>query len=278
MKNETGFFEGRETKKLFYQYWLPDTEEIKAYIIAVHGFGTHSDRFKIPAEYLTDKGYAIYAFDLRGHWRNILNIPGHIESMDHLQKDIVLFMDIVKQASGNKKIFLMGHSFGGLICLMYAMNHPQLSGVLVASPLIDLSLSESLGKKMIKKMVKMATPTKTEPYNIDQKDLISDLKILKQFLADKNKTQVISAKTVIEMNNSLKWIINNAQELSCPVIFLQAGRDKFVDKQKTEKFFAKIKSKDKTYKEYDDFLHELLFEKKRAQVYQDIFIWLEKHK
>ena len=109
MKNVTGYFEGRDLRKLFYQYWLPEGE-IKAYIIAIHGWGTHSDRLKHPAEYLTDKGYAIYSFDLRGHWRSTEEYPGHFDDMDHLQKDIVLFSDVVKKDAGEKKIFLMGHT------------------------------------------------------------------------------------------------------------------------------------------------------------------------
>ena len=48
-------------------------------------------------------------------------------------------------------------------------------------------------------------------------------------------------------------------------------------KKRTKEFFEKIKSHDKTYMEYDGFLHELLNEKKRAQVFQDIFIFIEKH-
>jgi alpha-beta hydrolase superfamily lysophospholipase len=59
---------------------------------------------------------------------------------------------------------------------------------------------------------------------------------------------------------------------------MQAGNDKMVDKKKTKQFFDKIKStpEKKTYKEYDGFLHELWHERGRAQVYQDMFIWLEK--
>ena len=48
-------------------------------------------------------------------------------------------------------------------------------------------------------------------------------------------------------------------------------------KKKTKEFFEKVRSKDKTYREYDGFLHELWNEKGRAQVYQDMFVWLEKH-
>ena len=126
MKNETGYYEGRELKKLFYQCWLPDSGKIKAYIIGIHGWGTHSDRLKNVAENLTENGYAIYAFDLRGHWRNAGDMPGHIDSIDHILKDTLLFMDFIQKIAQDKKIFIMGHSFGGLISLIFAINHPKL--------------------------------------------------------------------------------------------------------------------------------------------------------
>lgn len=276
MKNETGYFEGRETTKLFYQYWLPESGNVKAYIVAIHGWGTHSDRLRLPAEYLTEKGYAIYTFDLRGHWRNAGDYLGHIVSMfDHVQKDIVLFMDIVKKDSGNKKIFLMGQGFGGLTALIYAINHPQLDGVIALSP--ELGLLEKLS--VSKKVGAMLVPTKTIKHEINQKILTSDLKILKQYFADKNKIDVISVESAAERATSMKWAMKNASKLSCNCLIMQAGNDKIVNKKKVKEFFEKIKnsSEKKIYKEYDGFLHELWHERGRAQVYQDMFIWLEKH-
>ena len=259
MKNETGYFKGREFKDLFYQYWLPDSGEIKAYIIAIHGWGAHSDRLKTPAEYLTEKGYAIYAFDLRGHWRNAGEIPGHIDSMDHIQKDTLLFMDFIRETAKDKKIFLMGHSFGGLVSLIFAINHPALSGVLVSSPLLGMFMkSKTLGK-------------------LDQNQLTSDLKLLRQYIADKHRIEVISAKSATEIDKFSKWAMENASKLLCPILVKQGGDDKIVDKVKTKQFFDQVRSKDKTYREYDGFLHELWNEKGRAQVYQDMYVWLEKH-
>ena len=280
MKNETGFFEGRELNKLFYQFWQPDSGEIKAYIIAFHGWGTHSDRLILPAEYLTEKGYAVYSFDLRGHWRNAGDIPGHIDSMDHLQKDTLLFMDVIREISQDKKIFLMGHSFGGLISLIFAINHPKLAGVLISSPLLGMFLKLSMGKKVIKSLSKTlakVSPNKILDYLIDQNQLTSDLKILRKHIADKNKTEVISAKSATEIDKFSKWAIENASKLLCPVLIMQSGDDKIVDKEKTKQFFELVNIKDKTYREYDGFLHELWNEKGRAQVYQDMYVWLEKH-
>ncbi len=275
MKNETGIFEGRDLRKLFYQYWLPEGE-IKAYIIGIHGWGTHSDRLKHPAEYLTEKGYAIYSFDLRGHWRSIEEYPGHFDDMDHLQKDIVLFTDVVKKDAKDKKIFLMGHDFGGLVSLMYAINRPDLPGVMVSSPLLGLLIKLSTAKKLAKSLSKFA-PTKTIDMPYNQNQLSSDLKILREHIKDKNKTEVISIKSAHEMTDSMKWVIENASKLFSPVLIMQAGNDKIADKAKTKEFFKNIKSEDKTYREYDGYLHELWNERGRAQVYQDMFVWLEKH-
>lgn len=280
MKNEMGYYEGRELKKLFYQCWLPDSGKIKAYIIAIHGWGTHSDRLKNVAENLTENGYAIYAFDLRGHWRNAGDMPGHIDSIDHILKDTLLFMDFIQKIAQDKKIFIMGHSFGGLISLIFAINHPKLPGVLVSSPLLGMFLKLSMGKKVIKsisKTISKLSPNKILDYIIDQNQLTSDLKILRQYIADKQKIEVMSAKSAIDIDDFSKWAMENASKLLCPIFLMQAGDDKIVDKEKAKQFFEQIRSKDKLFREYDGFLHELWNEKGRAQVYQDMYVWLEKH-
>ncbi|MFX0057521.1 MAG: alpha/beta hydrolase [Candidatus Hodarchaeota archaeon] len=279
MKNESGYFEGRELKNLFYQYWIPDND-IKAYIVAIHDLATHSDRLKSLAEFLTNEGYAVYAFDLRGHWRNAGEFPGHIDSLDHIQKDILLFMDVVRKDAGEKKVFLMGHSLGGLISIIYAINHPGLPSVVVSSPTLGLFLESLVDKKIAKKLagsVAKLAPNKLIKISIDQNQLTSDLKILRKQIADKNKLETITAKTLSEINSAMKWAINNASELICPILIQQSGNDKLVDKKKNEEFFNKVKSEDKAYREYDGLLHDLWNEKGRAQVFQDLYIWLEKH-
>lgn len=280
MIHQTGYFEGRETKKLFYQSWKSELEQVKAYIIAMHGWGTHSDRLIVPAEYLTDKGYNIFAFDIRGHWRNAGDSPGHIDSMDHIQKDIILFNDLIKEQAGEKKIFIIGHSFGGLISLIYAINHPSLDGVIVSSPLLklkmELSFAEKLGKKLAKPLSKLS-PTKMISMVIDQNLLTSDLKILRKHITDDKKLEQISLRSAAELENSMKWAMGNADKLLCPVFIMQAGNDNLVEKSASKEFHDKIRYNDKQYKEYPGFLHELWNEKGRAQVYRDMYIWLEKH-
>ncbi|MEJ2276279.1 MAG: lysophospholipase [Candidatus Lokiarchaeota archaeon] len=280
MKNRTEIFNGRGNRKLFYQYWIPDSGISKAIIITLHGWATHSDRLKNVADYFTEKGYGIYSFDLRGHWRNTGEIPGHIESLDNIQKDVVLFRDLIKKEYTDKQIFIMGHSFGGLISLIYAIQHPGIPGVLVSSPMLglslDLSVTQKVGKIFAGPFAKI-NPTKVIDMKIQQNLLTSDLRILREHIADKHKLEQITAKTYSEMKDAMKWAIDNASKLTCPLFIMQAGMEKVVDKIKTKEFFERVKGRDKSYKEYDGFLHELWNEKGRAQVFQGMFVWLEKH-
>jgi len=280
MINKKGYFEGRETKRLFYQYWIPDSGDIKAYIIALHSWGTHSDRIEVPAEYLTENGYAVYAFDIRGHWRNAGSNPGHIDSMDHIQKDIVLFIDLIKETSQDKNIFLIGQSFGGLVSLIFAINHPALPGVIVSSPLLRFSKNLSIGRRLGKKIagpISKISPNKTTDMKIEQNLLTSDIKLLRKFISDKKRIDIISLSSAAEIERSMKWTMENAVKLLCPILIMQSGKDKIVDKEVTKEFYENIKIEDKVYREYDGLLHDLWNEKNRAQVFQDMFIWLEKH-
>ena len=200
--------------------------------------------------------------------------------MDHIQKDIVLFIDLIKKSAKDKKIFIMGQAFGGLISLIFAINHPALSGVIASSPLLSYSkklfLSKRLGKKISGPISKIS-PNKTIDMVIEQNLLTSDIKILRKHISDDKKIEKISLISEAEMERSMKWTMENATNLLSPILIVQAGNDKIVDIGKNKEFFEKIKTKDKTYREYDGLLHELWNEKNRAQVFQDMFVWLEKH-
>jgi len=280
MKNETGYFEGFEQRKMFYQYWLPDSGEIRAYLIAMHGWATHSDRMAVPAKYFTEKGFAIYSFDLRGHWRNAGDLKGHVDSLNHIQQDIQNFFDLIKKEAGEKKVFLVGHSFGGALSLIYAIEHPEIPGVLVLSPELGLTLKLSLVQKIAKAifplLVKIA-PKAQVAIELVQEDLTSDPEILKEHIEDREKLVAITATTYGVMEKGMKYPLKNVNKLKVPCLIMQAGNDKLVDLEKTKEFYEKIEIEDKKFISYEGFLHELWNEKERDKVFKDMEEWLNNH-
>ena len=66
MDETTGTFTTKDDLELFTRTWTPEGEPKRGMLI-VHGMGEHSGRYEHVARFFVDRGYAVSAFDLRGH-------------------------------------------------------------------------------------------------------------------------------------------------------------------------------------------------------------------
>ena len=66
MNHRTDHFTTRDNLQLFAQHWEPDGTAT-ARVVIVHGIVEHSGRYAETAAALTLAGFAVSAFDLRGH-------------------------------------------------------------------------------------------------------------------------------------------------------------------------------------------------------------------
>ena len=120
---------------------MPETADVHGYricylrrgegaesAILIHGFGGDLNTWMFNHEDLAS-GHSVYALDLPGHGRSSKQVgdgtlAGFAEVLDG-------FMDAI----GVSKAHLVGHSMGGAIAAMFALNHPErcLSLTLIAS-------------------------------------------------------------------------------------------------------------------------------------------------
>lgn len=95
--------------------WMP-ADPPRASIIIVHGMGEHIMRYQHVAAALTDAGYAVYGYDLRGHGTNITagDIPGQIgtDGWTALVADIGAFTRLVRHTHPGLKLGVLAHSMG----------------------------------------------------------------------------------------------------------------------------------------------------------------------
>ena len=63
-----GHFKGSESNELFYQTWTP--EKVRGLFVITHGLAEHSECYHPLAKMLSDDGWLVYAWDLRGHGRS----------------------------------------------------------------------------------------------------------------------------------------------------------------------------------------------------------------
>ncbi|MGH7435618.1 MAG: alpha/beta fold hydrolase [Polyangiaceae bacterium] len=87
-------------------------------VLLVHGIGSSRKTWDAIARALVAAGYAVVRLDLRGFGDSFS--PEGAFGMDDYLRDLVSFVDAV----GLQTFHLVGHSLGGMIAQLYALDHP----------------------------------------------------------------------------------------------------------------------------------------------------------
>ena len=142
MKHTEGRFTGHKNLSLYYQCWLP-AREPKAILLVVHGACEYSGRYTNLVNHFVPTGYAIFGLDHRGHGKSE-GLRGYVERFQNYLNDLKTFFDIVRRKHSNTKIFLVGHSMGGLIATAYTVHHQhELAGLLLSGAALKIGSSVS---------------------------------------------------------------------------------------------------------------------------------------
>src|SRR5262249_730569 len=119
MNEET--FEGHGNLKIFCRSWRP-TGKARGVVIIVHGFNAHSGQYLWVAEQFTSMGLGTYALDLRGRGKSD-GERFYVDKFADYVGDVATFVDLAKSREPNLPVFLLGHSAGGVISCLYALEH-----------------------------------------------------------------------------------------------------------------------------------------------------------
>ncbi len=110
-------------------------------VILVHGFGQNRYAWHLPersfANFLADQGFDVFNVDLRGHGRSRrLGSPQSKGVDEYIRGDVPAVIEAVRRTTGYRRVFVMGHSLGGLCVAAAAARAPEaVAGVItVGSP------------------------------------------------------------------------------------------------------------------------------------------------
>ena len=89
-------------------------------VLLIHGFGQNRYAWHLPsrsfANYLAAQGYDVFNLDLRGHGRSRSFGSKRPKSVtEYVDEDLPRAVEEVQALSGNRQVFLLGHSLGGLV-------------------------------------------------------------------------------------------------------------------------------------------------------------------
>jgi polyhydroxyalkanoate synthase len=92
----------------------------RAAVLLIHGYGQNRYVWHLPARsfsnHLAAEGFDVFNLDLRGHGRSRhLGARPPRDLADYVRDDVPAALAEVRRTSGHDKVFLVGHSLGGLI-------------------------------------------------------------------------------------------------------------------------------------------------------------------
>ncbi len=277
--HSTGMWSTRDGTELFYHRWTSESRETKAAFIGIHGAFAHAGDFERPARYFVPKGIDIFSFDLRGfgHWKGK---TAHVSDYRQYLDDIKLFADFIRPKTKTNKFFLMGHSMGGLLTLSFLIHESQtdIEGAIISSPWIETAARINPIIRFLGTVFAVIFPKFSAPANIKLEDLTHDNDIIAIHQDDIEKglrKTKATAGWLKQIEKAQQLVKQNASSISKPVLVLQAGDDRLVKASATRDVFNLIGSKEKEFKEYPGFYHELFNETRRDEVFSDVWKWLE---
>ncbi len=255
---------------LFEQHWLPDGEP-RAGVVIVHGYAEHSGRYQHVGEFLAKRGYAVHAFDLRGHGRSegprVL-----VRSMNEYLDDLDAFLQ--RHRTPGRRLFLLGHSMGGTIVTLSAVTRaPDPYGIILSGPVLTLAAPRlvarvlmligrffpSLRLRQLDSSAVSRDPAVTAAYDADP-------------LVDRGK---MHAGTVAAMFRAVRTIEKGAPRIHWPLLVMHGAEDRLASPDGSRALHERASSQDKTLRLYEGLYHEIFNEPEQGEVLAELAAWLD---
>ena len=292
--------------------WIPENEEeIKGIIVLSHGMQEHALRYDRIGSEFAAKGYVFSAHDHRGHGKTAYNAEANNSGrfgkiadkngFDLVKSDLKEIIDEIKKDYPEKKIILLGHSFGSFVAQNYMEENGTeidgciLSGTSGPNPIIGIgkifcSLACLIhGKNYKSKFVQKVVFTGYNDHFKDENDSLSWLsKSEANRMMYKNDSWCGGVSTT-SFFRDLTWGLNkihnpkNIRKIpeTLPVFAIYGSEDPVgsygASIEKLLDMYRANGVKNVSSKVYNGDRHEILNEEDSDTVIKDILNWIEKN-
>ncbi|MGF6772449.1 acylglycerol lipase [Paraburkholderia sp. GAS199] len=258
-------------------YRWPAAAPTRATVALLHGLAEHAGRYAALAARLNAAGIELVAVDLRGHG----NAPGkraYVGRFDQYLLDAQALLDAAAQSCA--PLFLMGHSMGGAIAALYAIERldasgRRLSGLILSSPALAPGRDVPVWMLKLSQVISRVWPT-FPAMKIDVK-LLSRLEpVVNANLRDPLvHHDSIPARTGAEILLAMARIERGRAGLRVPLLVYHGTADKLTEPDGSRAFGAHAGSPDKTLTLHEGSYHETMNDIDRDKVIGELIAWIE---
>ena len=260
----------------YYRKWSPAEGKAKAALAVVHGFGEHGELYNHLAEFFVERGYAVFAMDLRGHGRSA-GPRGFIRQWGDYREDVQTLIDVIGETAPDLPVFLIGHSMGGLIAIEYALRYPErIRGLVAMGPALgDIGVSRFL--LGLSRVMSRIWPGFGLDTGLDSANMSRDPKAVERLDADPMVHGRGTARLGTEVVDTIARVRAKAGELKVPILIQHGEDDKVALPEGSRWFFERIHHPDKELKTYPGGYHNLFVDLNWKEVLRDIDEWVRHH-
>ena len=270
MKEST--FAGVGGLKIFTRSWQPEGKARGA-VVVVPGFNSHSGQYLWAGEQFAARGLAAYAIDLRGRGRSE-GERFYVEKMEDYTEDVATLVRTAKSENPGLPVFVLGHSAGGVVSCIYALDHQsEIDGLICESFAYDLPVPGFI-LTLLKGFDYIAPHLHV--YTLKNENFSRD----PLFVDSMNNDPLIKDES--EPTQTAKVMIDAATRLhrefplvKLPVLILHGTEDKATNPSGSQFFYDNAGSTDKTLKLYEGHYHDLLNDIDKELVMADMNDWID---
>lgn len=226
----------------------------KKAILVIHGFagGTYDEEDL--ANYLElNRGFDVFQFTLPGHEKNLSKIE-YQEWIIYSENQIQWLIK-----NGYNKIYLIGHSMGGVIATYLASKYKEVRKLVLAAPAFQYL-------KVIKDDLNIGKSLKIAP------------KIIKEYGSDEVIARMLkfNAGVIKEFMTLVKEYYDYPKYITCPTLIIQGKNDSLVPITSSEYVYNNIKTKKKKLVFLEGVTHDIFRDQNKDKIFRLIEIFLKR--
>jgi alpha-beta hydrolase superfamily lysophospholipase len=283
---EDVFVSSRDNKKIFIRTAKRKTEKA---VIILHGACEHSGRYNSLIKFLWKRGYSVFVPDLRGHGKSE-GKRVHIVSFTDYLSDLWQMLDIVsyrnqarnlgrnlgRQEIPHPKIHLLGHSMGGLIAARYIQEYqPDIVSLILSSPLFGWNKMPKV-KILAAKVISKVWSTFYFRNPVQESTLSHDESVVRKYRQDPLVYNIGTARLGDELTKNFDILLEKAELIKMPLLFLVGGADRITDTEAAKQFFEKVGSEKKECYIFGEMYHEIFNEVEKEKPLGILADWLRR--
>ena len=263
-------------KALFRRAWLPpDPQRV---LVVVHGFGEHCGRYEELATWFAHRGFAVHAYDQRGHGRTP-GARGDIGRFDLLLDDVARMLDFAADSHPGLPLILLGHSMGGLITTAFVCERqPQIDRFAVSGPALLLAPDFSPMKVRIARALAGVCPRLSMDAGLDAEAISRDPEVVRRYVDDPLVHGTMTAALAGGMVAAQTRTLEAASRVAMPMLLLHGEADALCPVEGSKRFHEGLPHErvaGSAIRTYPGLRHEIFNEPEREQVYEDLLTWLD---